>query len=402
MMKTAVVIANNLLKIESPAAPIERELLEELSRNGIKIIAFCSSQGVLTSPSSNYETIIIKESKLWRYFFAAVKLILPDLVNLPDYHLWTCGKRMEKTIKKRIKTESIDYIHSFSFECSCHLVACNIHSSFNIPWVATFFDSWTDEPSRKFVTKFFRRKDQKYERIVAESSSTIVHNNLGIADLWNKRYGIDISNKTRIIPLNVDFGKLRKTPLEPQNKELLTISHIGTFYKHRDASVFINAISLFVSRYPELRNRLRINFIGTVLKSDIQIIQNNNLTDIFFILGRLPVEECNKYYRNTDIFLATAGLPFERITFPSKVIKYFYFERPILGITPQDSVLSLELRQAGHSFCTPDNLDGIAEYIYRAITDYKSLCTFDKDYWERFSTESVGNQYLKIIDNLQL
>lgn len=401
-MKTAIVIANNLLKIDSPAAPIERELLEELSMRGVKIIAFCSSQGALTAPSSNYETIIIKESKLWRYFFAVIKLFFPDIVNLPDYHLWTCGKRMEKAIRNRIKTESINYIHSFSFECSCHLVAYNIHNGFNIPWVATFFDSWTDEPSRIFVTKFFRRKDQNYERMVAECSTAIVHNNPGIADLWNKRYGIVISNKTRIIPLNVDFGNLRKSPLQTTNKELLTISHIGTFYKHRDASVFINAISLFVSRYPELRDRLRINFIGTVLKSDLQIIQNNNLTDIFFILGKLPSEECNKYYRETDIFLATAGLPFERITFPSKIIKYFYYERPILGITPQDTVLCSELQQAGHSFYLPENLDGIVAYIYRAITDYKSLCTFDKDYWGRFSTETVGNQYLSIIDNLQL
>lgn len=399
-MKTAIVIANNLLRQDSPASSIEMELLEELSSKGIKIIAFCSSLGSLNTPSQSYNTIIIKESKIWKYIFAAIRFVLPDLLYLPDYHRWTCGKRMEKQIRKILKKEKVDYIHSFSNECSCHLTALHLHRDFNIPWIATFFDSWTDEPSRKFVTGFFKEKDKKMEERVARNSTAIVHNNQGIANLWEKRYGEEIAKKTKVIPLNVNFGKLKKGILDKANKECVTISHIGTFYEHRDASVFIEAVNLFCNQYPQLRNRIRVVFIGTVLNSDLTKIKKRNLTDIFDIKGRLPVEECNQYYLNSDIFLSTAGLEFEKITFPSKIVKYLFFGKPILGITPPETVMDLELREAGHRCYTPSDLDGIVRYLYDAVIDYQSLCGFNLDFWKKFSIDNIGSRYISLIDNL--
>lgn len=400
-MKTTIVIANNLLKIGSPASQIEQDLLDELCNKGIKVIAFCSSLGNLTKPSDKYETIIIRERKIWRYIFGIIGLFFPDILNMPDYHLWTCGKRMEKTIRNYLKSSKVDYIHSFSFECSCHIVAYNIHKDYMIPWIATFFDSWSDEPSRKFVTSYFRKSDQQMEKLIANNATVIVHNNTGISNVWARRYGEEISNKMVVIPLNINFNRLSKSQLETDNKERLTVSHIGTFYKHRDASVFINAVQLFCEKYPKLRERLQICFIGTVMGSDIENIKRSGLSDMFKILGRLPVEKCEKYYMSSDVFLSTAGLEFERITFPSKIIKYLFYGKPILGITPSDTVLCTELRNAGHSCFVPGDVNGIADFFYKAITDYQSICNFDTDYWRRFSVEKVGVQYLNIIQQLR-
>lgn len=399
-MKTAIVIANNLLRRQSPASTIEMELLDELSKKGIKIIAFCSSLGTLADPSLYYKTIIIKEYKFWKYIFAVIKLFLPDLLYLPDYHRWTCGIKMEKQIRKVLETEKIDYIHSFSNECSCHLTALRIHREYDIPWIATFFDSWTDEPSRRFVTKYFRNKDKEMEWLIAKNATIIVHNNSGIAKLWQSRYGEEVSKKTSVIPLNVNFNKLRNVKLDKSNKKVLTISHIGTFYKHRDASVFIEAIKHFCAKYPQERSRLRIYFIGTVLNSDIQKIKDYNLTDLFVLKGRLSAEECNYYYKNSDVFLSTAGLAFERITFPSKIMKYLFYQKPILGITPDDTVLSTELMNAGHHCYAPNDIEGISSYLHNAITDYQSLCDFKLDYWERFSIDNVVGRYQEQIENI--
>lgn len=399
-MKTAIVIANNLLKIDSPASTIEMELLDDLSRKGIRIIAFCSSLGTLYEPSKSYKTVIVKEYKIWKYIFAAIRFVLPDLLYLPDYHRWTCGKRMEKKIRKVLKKEKVDYVHSFSNEHSSHMIACNIHRDFNIPWVATFFDSWTDEPSRKFITKFFKEKDKKMEEMVARESTAIVHNNQGIASLWEKRYGEEITKKSEVIPLNVNFGKLKKGVLDKSNKECVTISHIGTFYEHRDASVFIEAVNRFCLQYPQLRKKIRVVFIGTVLNSDLTKIKKLDLTDIFNIKGRLPADECNHYYLSSDIFLSTAGLEFEKITFPSKIVKYLFFGKPILGITPPETVMDLELREAGHRCYIPNDLDGIVKYLYDAVTDYQTLCDFNPDFWKKFSIDDIGNRYVSLINTL--
>ena len=60
----SIVICNNLLKKQSPAACIEQDLLDGLSCNGIDITAYCSSLGDLYSPSTHYKTIIGKEYKI--------------------------------------------------------------------------------------------------------------------------------------------------------------------------------------------------------------------------------------------------------------------------------------------------------------------------------------------------
>ena len=79
-------------------------------------------------------------------------------------------------------------------------------------------------------------------------------------------------------------------------------------------------------------------------------------------------------------------------------MKYFYYERPILGITPNDTVLEMELRKSGHYFYTPSDVEGISKYIFDAINNYSCICNFDRDYWKRFSVDNVVGHYLEIID----
>lgn len=396
----AIVICNNLLKKNSPAALIEQDLLDEMSRRGVEIKAYCSSLDVSFSPSDKYKTVIVKESKFWKYFFGVIRLIIPDLAYLPDYRYISWGRKLKGLILKDLRSDTFDYIHSFSFEQSCHWLAFKLKREYNIPWVATFFDSWTDYPSRRYRFSFLKDLDRKMERLVAENADLIVHNNIGIAKKWTERYGDEISKKIVIIPLNIDFSKEKYVVDNVRNPKKLQISHIGTFYPNRDAGAFIEAVAVFVKRYPHLREKIQVNFVGRVLSCDIEKIKNLQLTDVFNITGRLSAQECQNYYNKSNVFLSTAGLTVENITYPSKIIKYFYYRKPILGISPKGSILELELVKTKNWCYSPQDIDGIVNFLYMGVTDYKQICDIDHDYWKNFDVSNIGERYHRSINTI--
>ena len=389
----ALVIANNLLRVNSPASSIEMGLFDGISNNDINITAYCSSLGSLKPISDKYKTIVVSEKNYWGYIYRIIRHVFPDILNIPDYHYFSWGKRTEKLARKLIEEERFDYIHSFSHPCSCHLVAYHLHKKSGLPWIASFFDSWIDYPSLKYYIPAFRKYNEKLERIVAENATLIIHNNEGIAKLWRERYGEDIAKKIIVIPLNEKFDEAMELPPLKRNNDVLNISHVGTFYPFRNAQSFIEGVHSFVIRYPKYRDRLRISFVGLTQSTDMAMIDKYQLNDIFNICGRVSGDECEQIYKESDVLLATAQQSFEDFTYPSKIIKYFFYRKPILGIAPPTSVLFSELSKSCHCCIKPEDSTAIGDYIYNAITNYDSICNFDKNYWKMFSLDKVVRQY---------
>ena len=115
--------------------------------------------------------------------------------------------------------------------------------------------------------------------------------------------------------------------------------------------------------------------------------------DIVKIVGKVSEIECNHYYNKADIFLAVDGDNNDNLFYPSKVLKYYYFNKPILGLINQGSVLSSELQKAGHRSLDKKDHLSIAKYISSAISDYKSLLNFNHNYWKYFTDSYVVEKY---------
>lgn len=391
----ALVITNNLLQLKSPACPIEMGLLDELQKKGVDVTAICSSMGELSEAPKSFKTIQVKENSQWLKLFKIGKKFAPDIFNIPDYHRFSWNKKAVKTAFTVLAEDNYDLIISISHPSSCHLIANELHQKTCIPWIATFFDSWTDYPMLKYRVPIFKNYNRHLERAVAQNASLIVHSNDNFAKLWSDRYGAGVAKKIVVIPFNESFHREYEGILSSENKDILHISHIGTFYPFRSAKAFIEGIRFFVETYPHLRDRIKVNFAGRTLDSDVSKIKEYKLTDVFNLMGVLSRKECEDVYSSSDVLLATAEQSFEDYTFPSKIIKYFYYQKPILGICRPSSVLYSELTGCGHQCVSPGYLKGIAEYLYQAVTNYQSICSFDKNHWKKFAVENVATQYLE-------
>ena len=348
---------------------------------------------------------LIHEKRYVRYVAAAVRrLLLPDLTWLPGYEWWSWGKATVNEIINDISSGAIkpDYIHSVAFSIASHWVALKVKKATGLPWVMQFYDPWADNPYRPFKTKWLKKCDWAMEREAVEAADMIIHDNEAIAQLWRERYGEEIGKKIVVLPLTVPMPNAIVEENTHKRGDVLTISHIGNFMLNRTSQPFIRAVAELLDRHPEYRKRLKVNYIGMVTEPEKELIKMNGLGEVFTLSGSLSAEACVEYYKMSDLFLAIDGVNKDNLFFPSKILKYLYFRRPILGITPEGSVLDGELRHAGHTSIDNNDMESIVEYLERAMTDYESLLNFNQHYWHRFEPQNVVAQYEDLVERLVL
>ena len=389
---------------QSPGGECLRAFLGAME-NGDKwdMKVYASDRTPLVHPVPDYAKLT-HEKRIVQYLAAAVRRILiPDLTWLPGYEWPGWGKGAVREILKDMKKGDLtpDFIHSISFPVTCHWVALKVKKATGLPWVMQYYDPWAENPYRPFKTKWLKRFDWEMERKAAEAADLIIHDNEIIANMWRERYGEEIGRKVVVLPLTVPLPKNEVIPMRYNGNRPLRIVHIGNFMLNRTARPFIIAITRLLQKHPEVRKRLKVVFVGMVTGSDKDLIKMNNLGDIFDLKGTLPASECVKYYQESDMFLAVDGVNKDNFFFPSKTLKYFYFQRPILGISPTGSVLHDELHRSKHAVYDNSDCDGIADFLYKTITDYNAVVNFDRDYWRRFNPQNVVAQYEKMVQLLK-
>lgn len=392
-MKKILLIAEPFCNIHSATGIIERVFWEGLSRREYEIIVFCANPG--DGVVANVKTIY-KNIKPLRTFIKGIKHLCPDLGDLPDIVYFNNTKRQ---ILDYLSNHQVDCIQSINMPLSDHLLAYQIKKETGLPWIAQLYDPWVDNSFRNFRFQYFKNKDEKLEKRLAEKADVIIHNNNRLANIWRERYGCNIAKKIEVLPLVLDTQGITNMHSRAKENNSLIISHIGNFYLSRNSVCFIDALKLVVQKHPEISEGMKINFVGTITNCDLKAIRLSGLEKMFNITGLIPQEECNKYYQNSDIFLSIDSMVGDNFFFPSKLLKYFYYNKPILGLSPKNSATVDELSKSGHKFFDGGETTQIAEYLELAYYHYDRLLNFDHEYYKKFDMETVLSAYENNIIN---
>lgn len=345
----------------------------------------------------NLLTAWVIPSKL--YLYVLHKILKRECNALPDIYHYTISPFLFHRCDKYMKNNKVDLIHSFSFSCSSHIIAYRLKQKHNTPWVAHFMDAWIGNPFRNVKSKD-KLKDETYERIVAENADIIIHTNHVIAGQWVKRYGSMVKDKIRILPLSYSpevEGPIRSN--KSYKKEKVTITYIGTCAGDRNYQTLIEAIKEVENVIPNLSCKLQVNMLGNLLDIDKNKIIEYGLDDIFVYIGRKSGEELKQYYEEADIFLVIDAPMKENIFFPSKLLDYFIYQKPILGISPKIGVTNQFLMESGNLCFENKDIHGVRDYVIRAVSDFDSLQRINVDYYKKFLSNELIKQYLEFISN---
>lgn len=78
------------------------------------------------------------------------------------------------------------------------------------------------------------------------------------------------------------------------------------------------------------------------------MIESSGISPLVNLVGRVTEQECFKYYEESDMFLIVDINCEPNLFYPSKLLKYFCYKKPIIGLTKNDSVVYHELSKTGN------------------------------------------------------
>lgn len=402
-MYKPLVISKFYLQEKSTTGQIQRFFWEYLVGKGFHPTVICSKvkKGYRTKDTLRSRIKATYESQSINQFFKLLRhTIYQDIDKNPDtpYYSWAKLTAIKKANEEAL-SGNYDYIHSTNHPVSCHLIALEAKKKSGLPWIASFYDPWYMNPLRPIKKASISEKDKQLEALVAENADIILHTNQAIYQEWVERYGEKIKQKMFVLPLVFNMPK-REDHSIMGNSGKFVISHIGNLYLDRTSVDFLKAVRLLLDKHPELKNVLLINYLGTVTPKDKEYVKDSGLSDIINFVGSLNEAECCDYYEKSNMFLAVDAKSARNIFFPSKILKYFYYGKPILGLTPANSALQYELEKSGNYVFRNEDYEQVAIFLYNSILNQDCLYGFDKEYWRNFTMDKVYPEYLKIVKRL--
>lgn len=395
-MYTPILIFPSLLKSNSANGQLERHFLSGLDSNVFDPYIFCYKGDIDSSTLPEYNYYVIKKKKYEIIIEAIIhRLGVAKYFNIPDLSRFFFNYKAKRMLSKLCETRRIDYVHTISLPSSTHLLGYYLATKYNIPWIAQFYDPWVDNPHRE-IASFFESYDKKLEAKVAHNANAILLDSDLFVKSWERRYNKAIRSHILKFPLATSIS-LEAINESKKNTFPIVFSHIGNLYEKRMSLDFIIALYNYIELHPQDRDCIHVNYIGTITEKEKNLIKKYGLDNVFSLVGHISEEECEKYYKSTDIFIAIdVNIP-ENVFFPSKIMRYFLHRKPILGITSNISVLKDELSNSGHKSYIFGDIVGIEEYIYDAIHNFSSLSEFDEEYGEMYKIENVVQKYYEVI-----
>ncbi len=395
-------IIKNFSLDTNPGGIQSRRFVKALLKEGIKPEIFC-----LNTKNQN-QKLLQEEIKIHyvnemphKYFFSIMRRLFPDILYLPDIQRFTFLPFLKKKLNS-LSLNEFDWIHTVSFSCSSHLAGLYLKSKTNLPWVAQFYDPWVGNCYRKYKTNFFRKLDEKIEYQVAINADLIIHTNEIIKKDWERRYGEIVKNKIFVLPFSYDVKSPVMNDAKPKNKKKKRILYAGNLYLDRNLEDIIKTLKILKTKVPDLEEKIEFVFIGNVPSSDKISVTANNLNNLFVFLGQKPYKELSEYYNNADLLLVIDAPAKENLFFPSKLIEYFLYQKPILGISPTISATHDLLSESGHTWIENGDISKMVEYFMTLLNNYDAFLKFDHHYYQKFSPEQLGSEYLKLVETFIL
>jgi len=384
---------------ENPTGIQSRRFIDALINAGIKPEIYTEKTKSNNSFTDNYDINFVSEIP-HKYVKAILRRIFPDLISAPDIERFTYLNFLKEKLNSGLINNNYDWLHSISNPISCHLAGLYLKKKTNLPWIAQFYDPWVGNYYRKYKTDYFRKCDEKIEYEVAANADIIIHSNEIIKNNWIKRYGELVSDKIHVLPFCYDEKKIINNiggDFIVKNK--ITVLHAGNLYLNRNLDDLISAIKILQKKIPHLEDKIIFKFVGNSSNYDKINVKKNNLEKLFFFIGHKPYNQLIEFYRSTDVLLVVDAPSKENFFFPSKLIEYLTYNKPILGITSKIGVTHDILKKSGHTAIENNKINEIADYFNTVLCDYNLLMSFDRDYYKHYSPDLIVYEYIKLIEH---
>lgn len=337
------------------------------------------------------------ERKLFLLPFYALRTT-PKWIFIPDINIgWLpfAVRRGEQIIKK----EGIDVIYATAPIYTSLLIACLLKRRTGKPLVIDFRDPWTQNVFIKYPTKLHKKIEEKMEKFVLKTADHIIANTEPMRLKLIEKYPF-IKEKCTTITNGFDaqdFQRLKRKVY----RDKFTITYVGYLYSATDPEYFLPALKKLLEEKKEIRNLIRVLFVGDAIPKVSMQIKKFNLTDVVKLVGFVPHKTGLEYMINSDVLLLTIA-PEAHLPIAGKTYEYLAAKRPILAIVPDGPSVDLIRSTRSGVVVHPKNITYIKHTLFKLFQEWKkgSLGAIKSDiavYERKALTEKLAQVFQCVI-----
>ncbi len=235
----------------------------------------------------------------------------------------------------------VDAIYSSSPPISGHLAAGLLARRLDRPWVADFRDPWIGNAFAKRLPAPHRALQRRLERWIVERADCVVLSTGRIRHAYAERYP-DRADRLVHIPNGYDRSELGGAgSLPDDHDDVFRLIYAGSVYGERELDLFLDGVEIALRRRPELRERLRVEFVGWFSEANLATAARRlpALDPVVRHLGHRARPEAIALERQADAGLVLiAGGAHRDAVATGKLYEYIGLDLPVLAVAPPGEV----------------------------------------------------------------
>ncbi len=273
-----------------------------------------------------------------------------------------------------IKRRSPDALVTFAQPWVDHLVGLRVKARYPaLPWVAHFSDPWVDNLYDQDEDSRLLRMWRRQEHAIIRDADVVVFVTERTADLVMAKYLAEWRKKVHIVPhgYDLDLQQGQSNAQSANDKERLQFVYTGNLYGKRHPMPLLSGLSKIRRDRPQfvLPN---VRFVGNSSSEFVARAHELGLADLVEFLPSVGYLDALNAAAEADVLLSFDADAENSVFFPSKIVDYLMFGKPILAVTPPNSATADVLMPLGHTCVAPGDVDAVATAIVALVSRWRS------------------------------
>jgi glycosyltransferase involved in cell wall biosynthesis len=222
-----------------------------------------------------------------------------------------------------------------------------------VPWIADFRDPWLDNPIEPPQTGFARWRRATLEAVLVRTAARCTFATPSLTATYQRRYP---HHAARMSTLPNGYEPAASSPgttppvagqgAGPGAPRPFRLVYAGSLYRPAEVDVLLDGVCRAVDRRPDLVDRLRVVFVGTVT-AECRAVADRYLADsrlarMVELTGFVPRAQAQAAIADADAALTLLGAgPGMEMFIGAKLYDYLAQDRQVLAVVPEGDARAL-------------------------------------------------------------